>query len=144
FEAMASRQLDTCLYGARALASLQDERAFGTLLQLTNEQTPAARVEACKALAELGDPRAAQRLRQMLRDTAGQVRDAAFTALSRLEEISKNPLRAAEAGLLAPEGDVRLRGLTLLVRHLKKSESQPEGIALLSRALDDTAKEVRS
>jgi ParB family chromosome partitioning protein len=149
FEAMGSRQLDTCLLGARALASLQDERAFGTLLQLTNEQTPAARVEACKALADLGDPRAAARLRQMLRDGAGQVRDAAFTALARLED--KVPLRAAEAGLLALAEDVRGRGLTLLVRLLKKTEPRPSGsgspdeaVALLSRALDDTAKEVRS
>ncbi len=143
FEAMASRQLDTCLLGARALASLQDERAFGTLLQLTNEKTPAARVEACKALAELADPRAAQRLRQMLRDAAGEVRDAAFTALSRLEE--KTPLRAAEAGLLAPAEDVRGRGLTLLVRHLKKdAKGDPEAVALLKRALDDSAAGVRS
>ena len=58
-----------------------------------------------KALAELGDPRAAQRLRQVLRDGAGEVRDAAFTALARLEE--KAPLRAAEAGLHAAAEDVR-------------------------------------
>jgi ParB family chromosome partitioning protein len=143
FEAMASRQLDTCLLGARGLAALQDERAFGTLLQLTNEKAPAARVEACKALADLGDPRAVQRLRQMLRDAAGEVRDAAFTALSRLEE--KAPLRAAEAGLLAPAEDVRGRGLGLLVRHLKKEgKGDPAAIDLLERALNDTASAVRS
>jgi len=143
FEAMASRRVDTCLLGARALASLQDERAFGTLLQLTSERAPAARVEACKALAELGDPRAAQRLRQMLRDAGGEVRDAAFSALTRLEE--KTPLRAAEAGLLAPADDVRGRGLTLLVRHLKKdAKRDAEAVALLKRALDDSAAGVRS
>ncbi len=156
FEAMASRQVDTCLVGARALASLQDERAFGTLLQLTNEKLPAARVEACKALAELGDPRAAQRLRQMLRDAAGEVRDGAFTALSRLEE--KAPLRAAEAGLLATADDVRARGLTLLVRHMKKeakgdaaalgtgdgARAPAPAVALLERALNDGAASVRS
>jgi ParB family chromosome partitioning protein len=144
FEAMASRQLDTCLLGARGLAALGDERAFGTLLQLTNEKTPAARVEACKALAELGDPRAGQRLRQMLRDGAGEVRDAAFTALSRL--LEKTPLAAAEAGLLAPNEDVRGRGLSALVRHLKKEAkgAEPEAIALLERALNDTASAVRS
>jgi ParB family chromosome partitioning protein len=144
-EAMASRSLDTCLLGARGLAALQDERAFGTLLQLTSEKLPAARVDACKALAELGDPRAAQRLRQMLRDGAGEVRDAAFTALSRLEE--KAPLRAAEAGLLAPGDDVRGRGLTLLVRQLKKDAGKGDAdpaVQLLERALNDTAKEVAS
>src|SRR5262249_11304399 len=79
----------------------------------------------------------------MLRDGAGQVRDAAFTALARLEE--KAPLRAAEAGLLAPAEDVRGRGLSLLVRLLKKEEKgSPEAVALLSQALDDTARGVRS
>jgi ParB family chromosome partitioning protein len=141
-EALASRQLDTCLAGARGLAALQDERAFGTLLQLTNEKAPAARVEACKALAELGDPRAGQRLRQMLRDGSGEVRDAAFSALSRL--LEKTPMAAAEAGLLAPADDVRLRGLQLLVRTLKKEGTNDEGLGLLSRALDDTAAGVRS
>lgn len=143
-EAMASRALDTCLSGARGLASLQDERAFGTLLQLTNEKVAPARVEACKALAELGDPRAAQRLRQMLRDGDGAVRDAAFTALARLEE--KTPLVAAEAGLLAPAEDVRGRGLSLLVRQLRKEPPRGEadpGVALLERALNDPAPAVR-
>jgi ParB family chromosome partitioning protein len=139
-EAMASRALDTCLLGARGLASLQDERAFGTLLQLTNERTAPARVEACKALAELGDPRGVQRLRQMLRDVDGAVRDAAFSALSRL--LDKSPLDAAEAGLLSPREDVRGRALQLLVRNLKKEP--PKGlegraVALLSRALSDSA-----
>jgi ParB family chromosome partitioning protein len=36
-EAMASRALDTCLSGATGLASLQDPRALGTLLQLSRE-----------------------------------------------------------------------------------------------------------
>jgi ParB family chromosome partitioning protein len=143
-EAMASRALDTCLAGARGLASLQDERAFGTLLQLTNERAASARVDACKALAELGDPRAAQRLRQMLRDGDGAARDAAFTALARLEE--KTPLVAAEAGLLAPAEDVRGRALSLLVRQLKKEAPQGDadpGVRLLERALNDAAAGVR-
>lgn len=144
-EAMASRALDTCLSGARGLAALQDPRAFGTLLQLTNEKVPAARVEACKALADLGDPRATPRLRQLLRDGVGEVRDAAFSALVRVED--KTPLAAAEAGLLAPAEDVRGRGLTLLVRLLKKDPPKGDGgpaVALLERALHDTAASVRS
>jgi ParB family chromosome partitioning protein len=147
-EALASRSLDTCLAGARGLASLQDERAFGTLLQLTNEKDNGARVEACKALAELGDPRGMPRLRQMLRDEAREVRDAALTALVRLEEQS--PLRAAEAGLMAPFEDVRLRGLQLLVRTLKKSGKEKLGkqdeeaaLRLLQKGLNDAAQPVR-
>ncbi|MFO0758413.1 MAG: HEAT repeat domain-containing protein [Byssovorax sp.] len=137
-EAMASRALDTCLLGARGLAALQDERAFGTLLQLTNERSAPARVEACKALAELGDPRGVQRLRQMLRDGDGAVRDAAFSALSRL--LDKGPLDAAEAGLLAPQEDVRGRALQLLARQLKKDppkKLEGRAVELLSRALSD-------
>ncbi len=143
-EAMASRALDTCLAGARGLASLQDERAFGTLLQLTNEKQPSARVEACRALADLGDARGLPRLRQLLRDGAGEVRDAAFSSLAKLEE--QTPLRAAEAGLLAPEADVRGRALQLLVRVLKKDPPKDlaaPAAALLSRALDDSAGAVR-
>jgi ParB family chromosome partitioning protein len=143
-EAMASRALDTCLAGARGLASLQDERAFGTLLQLTNEKQPSARVEACRALADLGDARGLPRLRQLLRDAASEVRDAAFSSLAKLEE--KTPLRAAEAGLLAPADDVRGRALQLLVRLLKKDvpkDLASPGAALLSRALDDSAATVR-
>jgi len=143
-EAMASRALDTCLAGARGLASLQDERAFGTLLQLTNEKQPSARVEACRALADLGDARGLPRLRQLLRDAAGEVRDAAFSSLAKLED--QTPLRAAEAGLLAPADDVRGRALQLLVRHLKKDvpkDLESPAAALLSRALDDSAATVR-
>ncbi len=56
-EAMASRALDTCLAGAAALASLQDPRALGTLLQPDREHAVGAGLSTCKALAELGDPR---------------------------------------------------------------------------------------
>jgi ParB family transcriptional regulator, chromosome partitioning protein len=143
-EAMASRALDTCLLGARGLASLKDERAFGTLLQLTNEKAPQARIEACKALSDLGDPRGLPRLRQMLRDPAGEVRDAAFSALARLEE--KSPESAAKAGLMAPNEDVRGRGLQLLVRQLKKAPNEGVDsplVGLLERALNDTSAAVR-
>ena len=146
-EALASRSLDICLAGARGLASLQDERAFGTLLQLTNEKDNQARVEACKAMAELNDPRGMPRLRQMLRDGAREVRDAALTALIKLEDES--PLRAAEAGLMAPYEDVRLRGLQLLVRTMKKSTKakgfdESAALRLLQKGLNDAAPAVRT
>ncbi|MFS8069894.1 MAG: HEAT repeat domain-containing protein, partial [Byssovorax sp.] len=93
----------------------------------------------------LGDARGLPRLRQLLRDGAGEVRDAAFSSLTKLEE--QTPLRAAEAGLLAPADDVRGRALQLLVRHLKKDSSKDlasPGAALLAQALDDSAASVRS
>jgi ParB family transcriptional regulator, chromosome partitioning protein len=143
-EAMASRALDTCLLGARGLAALGDERAFGALLQLTVDPSAPARVESTKALAALSDPRGAPRLRQMLRDTAGEVRDAAFSALARLE--AERPLAVAEAGLLAPGDDVRKRGLEFIVQRLKKEPPaglEGPAVALLERALHDTSAAVR-
>ncbi|MCY1066683.1 HEAT repeat domain-containing protein [Nannocystis sp. RBIL2] len=143
-EAMASRALDTCLAGAAALASLQDPRALGTLLQLSRESTPSVRVDTCKALAELGDPRGGARLRLMLRDGDASVRDAAFTALAGLED--GGPLAVAEAGLYAEHEDVRRRGLDLLIKQIKKAKSKedPKAIGLLERALGDAGKTVRS
>lgn len=143
-EAMASRALDTCLKGAWGLSLLQDPRAFGTLLQLSREPDEGARVEVCQAFEKLGDPRGMQRLRLLLRDPAEQVRDAAFTALSRM--LSGDPLEAAEAGLLADHEDVRKRGLKLLTRLLKKKlPPKPDDPAyeLLERALNDGAPAVR-
>ena len=77
----------------------------------------------------------------MLRDTDASVRDAAFTALVRLEDSL--PLAVAAAGLGADHEDVRRRGLDLLVKQIKKSR-EPAAIALLERALGDAGKTVRS
>lgn len=140
-EAMASRALDTCVQGAVQLASIQDGRAFGTLLQLSRESDEGTRVAACKALESQGDPRALQRLRQMLRDTAEAVRDAAYSAVSRL--LDKDPLAAAEAGLSAQHEDVRRRGLRQLVKVLKADAGAP-ALALLGRAINDIAPAVRT
>src|SRR5260370_41091718 len=108
-QATASRSLDTCLRGARGLAVLGDPRAFGLLLQLSREETPAARAEVCRALAALDDPRAADRLRSLLFDPEAAVRDAAFSALARLQ--AADPLQTATAGLNASFEDGRRRGL---------------------------------
>src|SRR5437764_13582144 len=107
-QAIASRSLDTCLRGARGLAVLGDPRAFGLLLQLSREENPAARAEVCRALAALDDPRAADRLRSLLFDAEASVRDAAFSALARLQ--AAYPLQSAAAGLNASFEDVRRRG----------------------------------
>ncbi len=145
-QAMASRALDTCLRGASGLASLQDGRAFGSLLQLSRDSLASARVSACKALQALGDARANNRLRTLLRDSQAEVRDAAFTALSRLLEAD-GPLAAAEAGLGAEHEDVRRRGLEILVREIRKSgaaKANKAALDLLARTLDDAAPSVRT
>ncbi len=144
-QATASRSLDTCLRGARGLAVLGDTRAFGLLLQLSREQAPAARVEVCRALASLEDPRAADRLRSLLYDPDAAVRDAAFTALAKLQ--ADEPLRYASAGLNAAFEDVRRRGLEALVRFLRESPADAgragPALELLARALNDGAPGVR-
>src|SRR5205807_1778201 len=94
-QATASRALDTCLRGARGLAVLHDTRAFGLLLQLSREENPPARVEVCHAMAALDDPRAVSRLRALLYDGEASVRDAAFTALARID--TERPLGVAES-----------------------------------------------
>ena len=143
-EAMASRQLDICMRGAQGLALLQDTRAFGTLLQLSRESDANARVQACKSLEALGDPRSLKRLRMMLRDGGPAVRDAAFSALYKLEE--DEPLEAARAGLAAEHEDVRKRGLQVLVEILKGGAGENEQVAtdLLGRTLNDNFQPVRS
>lgn len=140
-EAMAARAEDTCLRGAHGLALLKDTRAFGTLLQLSRERTDDTRVESCRAFEALQDPRSLKRLRMMLRDGNAKVRDAAFSALHRIE--SDAPLAAARAGLFAEHQDVRLRGLQVLVAHLKATSPAGEGLELLGRTLHDKFEPVR-
>ena len=142
-EAMSSRSVDVSLRGARGLAALGDERAFGTLLQLSRESEPSARIAACKALAVLEDPRATRRMRAMLHDDDSGVRAAAFSALSALQ--SDQPLQASRAGLSAPQSDVRERALALLVRHVKKAKKNltDEARDLMITALNDAEASIR-
>lgn len=144
-QAMASRALETCLWGGRCLAILGDPRAFGLLLQLSREKEPKARVEVCRALRDLRDPRSVDRLRTLLNDEAGEVRDAAFTALTKLYE--DQPLEAAEAGLAAAKDDVRRRALELLITVVREEPPQTDedsSSQLLTRALNDSSAAVRS
>jgi ParB family chromosome partitioning protein len=115
------------------------------LLQLSREESPTARAEVCQALAALDDPRAVDRLRSLLFDSAANVRDAAFTALLRLQ--SREPLRAAEAGLNAPFEDVRRRGLEAVAGMLRQqpelAEKAGPALDLLGQALNDSDAGVR-
>lgn len=132
-QATASLSLDSCLLGAHCLALLNDPRAFGLLLQLSREENNSARVKVCQALANLNDQRADQRLQTLLNDSAIEVRDAAFTALSTLYASSdeplvlhgndKQPLKAVQLGLTSHYADVRRRALQTLVRIAKKDSA---------------------
>src|SRR5262249_37834827 len=80
------------------------------------------------------------RLRLLLFDPEAPVRDAAFTALARLQ--AAEPLRCAEAALNTPHEDVRRRGLEALVRVLRESP-RDDALELLARALNDGSPAVR-
>ena len=144
-QATASRALDICLRGARGLALLRDPRAFGLLLQLSREEDKGARVEVCRALEALDEPGAIERLRSLLHDKEVEVRDAAFTALARLQQ--SDPLLAAESGLNASAEDVRRRGLQALIAEVRRTPPRSADVpawSLLSRALNDSFESVRA
>ena len=141
-QASAARSLDTCLRGARGLAVLGDPRAFGLLLQLSREDDKAARSEVCRAMAALDDPRAIERLRSLLHDREAEVRDAAFTAVARIHRAE--PLLAAEAGLNAPNEDVRRRGLQTLVAEARKPSGIEAAVPFLARVLNDSFPAIRT
>jgi len=141
--AISSRAVDTCLQGARCLALLEDPRAFGLLMQLSREENPDVRLETCRSLAQLADRRATDRLCTLLVDPEVKVRDAAFTALSKI--CTDDPLVAAENGLAASFEDIRRRGLEVLVRVAKKSKKANEDVhRLLRQALNDPAESIRN
>lgn len=141
-EAMASRAPETCMRGAQGLARLQDARAFGTLLQLSRSTQSVQRVQSAGALESLHDVRSLNRLRMMLRDSDAGVRDAAFSALVKIED---DALVAARAGLDATHEDVRARGLEVLVRAIREDAVEKDaGQALLARTLHDSHKSVRN
>src|SRR5262249_35452028 len=75
-------------------------------------------------------------------DSEATVRDAAFSALARLQ--AADPLQSAEAGLNAASEDVRRRGLDVLLRTLRETRGDAgRGLELLERALNDSFAGVR-
>ena len=142
--AAAAQAMDTSLSGAKCLALLEDSRAFGVLMQLSNESDNNARVDVCKALGALGDPRANDRLSALLRDPEIEVRDAAYSALEKTS--SKDPLANAGVGLAVEAEDIRRRGLQTLVKKIRKSppkDTDSTECVLLKRALNDASQSVR-
>ncbi|WP_040891500.1 HEAT repeat domain-containing protein, partial [Zavarzinella formosa] len=102
-------------------------------------ETPEAGVDVCRALAALGAPRAVDRLNSLLDDSQASVRDAAYSAVAKLNQ--QTPLLAAGAGLAASAEDVRRRALQTL---LEATRAGADGRDLLVRALNDLAASVRS
>lgn len=137
--AAACRAADTALAGAAALAQLGDGRALGALLQVSRDPSGPLRRRAAFALAALGGAHAQKRLVWMLDDADADVRGAAYEALALVHEAA--PAALIEAALRASQQDIRVRGLSLLLR---EAERPGAGVAsLLEDAIEDEAADVR-
>jgi len=156
FAAMACREADTALRGAKSLAVLADGRATGALLQLSRESDAKVRGLVVDALfvgilAMPHDDRLAARLQWLLDDPDAMVRAAVFERLELLASGREDAgaLDLAELALGAASEDMRVRALQVLVEFggQGKRSSDPGLVAkandLLGDALDDEATKVR-
>jgi ParB family chromosome partitioning protein len=156
FAAMACREADTALRGAKSLAVLGDARATGALLQLSRESSVAMRRQIVDALyvgilAMPDDDRLAARLQWLLDDADSTVRAAVFEHLAQLASGrgDAGALDMAELALGAASEDMRVRALQVLVDF--GGQGKRTGDAALARkaddllgdALDDEATKVR-
>lgn len=142
-QSMTSRHNNVCFNAAFGLAVLQDQRAFGVLLSLSQQADSSFHIGVCHALMVLGEKAATPSLELMLNDQSSTVREAAFTALEALESA---PLITAERGLNAKHEDIHARGLKVLLdtskKKLKKSDKEIT-LILLKAALNDSFEGIR-
>ena len=142
-QGMSNRYNNVCFNASFALAILKDQRAFGSLLLLSQEKNSTFRIGVCYAFAQLDQVDAVPSLEIMLDDSDSNVRDAAFTAL---EQIQKNALLTAERGLASKHQDIHARALSVFLateaKQLKKSE-QIAFLQILKNALNDPFDEIR-
>ncbi|TNE49916.1 MAG: hypothetical protein EP343_10325 [Deltaproteobacteria bacterium] len=139
FLAQTSRHSDLALTSATLLSRMGDLRAFGTLLQLSQESEEEVRQQTALAFRYLSDPRAEHCLTQLLNDSDNDVRSTSFDTLDALLQDS---LRLAEIALTSQNAEVRNRGLQKLVPG-KKEQASDEAIALVRSALSDGNESVR-
>lgn len=137
--AASCRAADTALAGAAALAQLGDGRALGALLQISRDPSPALRRRAAFALAALGGAHAEKRLAWMLDDADADARAAAYEALGLVYKDS--PAALIEAALRASQQDIRVRGLSLLLKEAERPGADVGG--LLEDAIEDESPDVR-
>jgi ParB family chromosome partitioning protein len=156
FAAMACREADTALRGAKSLAVLGDARSVGALLQLSREADVRVRRLVVDALfvgilAMPDDDRLAARLQWLLDDADSTVRAGVFENLQLLasDRGDAGALDLAELALGAASEDMRVRALQILVEFGGKGKrASDEALAgradsLLGDALDDEAQKVR-
>ncbi|MGB1256015.1 MAG: HEAT repeat domain-containing protein [Thiolinea sp.] len=133
-QGMTSQHADICFTAGFALAVLQDQRAFGLLLLLSQEQDQQIRVGVCRAFALLQQQDAVQQLEALLNDPVEAVRDAAFSAL---ENLLAEPWALVRYGFAAQHEDVHRRALKTLLDNLGKGQNiAQEGLTLITQALN--------
>ncbi|HMT91709.1 HEAT repeat domain-containing protein [uncultured Thiothrix sp.] len=119
-QGMSNRHADISFLAAFALAVLQDQRAFGILLVLSQESNAAIRAGVGRAFAWLNQADSIPSLEILLNDQAPEVRDAAFNALQKLQA---NPLLTAERGFASQHQDIHARSLKSLLDVLAEPEA---------------------
>lgn len=119
-QGMSNRHADISFLAAFALAVLQDQRAFGMLLVLSQEPNAAIRAGVGRAFAWLNQAESLPSLEILLNDQVPEVRDAAFNALQKLQA---NPLLTAERGFASQHQDIHARSLKSLLDVLAEPEA---------------------
>lgn len=135
----SSRYADLALSSAILLARMGDLRAFGTLLQLSQEHDESVRQQTALGFRYLEDPRAEFCLAQLLNDSTKEVRDTAFDTLTALLDSSQ---RLAEVSMHSHHADIRHRALQQLIPG-KKEKATDETVELIESALSDREESVR-
>ena len=142
-QGMTNRHADICFMAAFSLSVLEDQRAFGLLLLLSQEPDVTIRSGVCRAFAWLKQAHSLPTLELMLNDSDAGVRDAAFSALHQLQPQA---VLAAESGFDSSHEDIHARALKVLLdvfsNKLTKA-SKAQALDLLIEALNDPFEAVR-
>ena len=110
-------------------------------MQLSQDSDANIRLESTFAFQALGNTRAIPSLKGLLRDGDKDVRDAAFDALSELQDA---PLETAKAALKSTHDDIKHRALQKLIGKEQKKKPSEEAIDLLVEVLSDREQAVRN
>jgi ParB family chromosome partitioning protein len=119
-QGMSNRYAYISFLAAFALAVLQDQRAFGMLLVLSQEPSKTIRAGVGRAFAWLNQEDSIPTLELLLNDKEPEVRDAAFTAL---EKLQAHALLTAERGFASQHQDIHARSLKALLDLFNEPEA---------------------
>lgn len=142
-QSMTSMHDNVCFNSAFALAVLQDQRAYGVLLSLAQNDKRTMHIGVCHAFALLGQKDAIPALEIMLNSKMPEIRESAFGAL---ETLYDSALITAEQGLQSKHQDIHARGLKLLLDSVETKltkENQAIALGLLKAALNDPFDAIR-